>query len=1138
MSKELLRTRIGNTVTVVLPVLTRGDAVSLVGRDITIMLVDPNDVKTPVSFNVGGVDNNIATFVVEGTSQTATGTYRAEVYENYRGTAMAVYDCDIFVLVARTEYENDGNEGVSSETTTLDPINIAWVGRDGYTPYIQDGYWYINGTSTNVKAAGENGDTPYIENGYWYIGGVSTGIKVDYTNEEAQRAASEQVRVVAEAARVQAEAARTLAENSRLTEESGRSAAEGVRILAERDRQAEEATRQTQEEIRHDNEEARVEAELGRAASEASRAQVEATRVANETARTTAEATRAANEQTRVSEETDRSAAETARIAAETARETAEGGRASAEATRVSNEQTRVSNEATRQSNESARQAAESARQAAYVAAEDARDAAFAAKEATRDAANQAALDCAETLAALGPKFGEYEENTEYIRVYADSEGKILWAIKKDGSIHYGAGVPSQVVDYINAKLAEIEIPNVDSILEFLDGMLDGEHSLSALLNSKVDKEEGKGLSTNDYTDEEKTLVNKDEFVENSKYAKVIADALGSIIEVVYADGSKGFYTPVKINDKVVMEAAEVTSEPSSVYLKLELDSSDKIVYALYKDGTHYLPKLKSDTLDELADKIAASVKEQVMGAVEGEVIEAAEAGVMTKVGVTSDDRDVIEIEFLTRTSASSSSEVTQAEIDEAASRIATGKYALISPFKLIYKDNNGNVSVVKDGVAETMLYRYSYFGKVGSIAYYGYNYAFAFDLPIIPVVDTYAFEINEADNQIIDYDIADWPFTTPRLIGNDASKPYYPQLELCYEFMDELVRKYPNVVIKYDPMATADYYEGEGSSQIRVRRMEALAVRNAMASAGWSDYPSWMQGIDEEHDETIQGYSVHLLPTPAYKTFIYRIRQTNPVNPSYGSFRKRKFLLQSGVHGVEVFSQIASCLFAETLLSANVNSMNLLANYEFYIIPCLEGYSGMHGRSWSVFGDNSNMNHRTPLWRYNDVMGSFRSIVPAGSIFSTRLIEEIMDYLNPDIYLDAHSLNNYIDEPPEINDVGVLRSDYPPQMVRYMADAAAKISVNLQRKYPEIYGAQGAVIPKFEVTSPYLTVSKATAYRFYSMNPQNAVVATIECNNWLAGNNATCNTSEALSAAAYHLRNGIYAICKYNLTKCSCKTN
>ena len=31
-------------------------------------------------------------------------------------------------------------------------------GIDGNTPYIQNGYWYIDGVNTNVKAAGEKGD--------------------------------------------------------------------------------------------------------------------------------------------------------------------------------------------------------------------------------------------------------------------------------------------------------------------------------------------------------------------------------------------------------------------------------------------------------------------------------------------------------------------------------------------------------------------------------------------------------------------------------------------------------------------------------------------------------------------------------------------------------------------------------------------------------------------------------------------------------------------------------------------------------------------------------------------------------------------------------------------------------------------
>lgn len=52
-------------------------------------------------------------------------------------------------------------------------------GEPGDTPYIQNGYWYINGISTGVKAEGDDGNTPYIQNGYWYINGTSTGIKAE-----------------------------------------------------------------------------------------------------------------------------------------------------------------------------------------------------------------------------------------------------------------------------------------------------------------------------------------------------------------------------------------------------------------------------------------------------------------------------------------------------------------------------------------------------------------------------------------------------------------------------------------------------------------------------------------------------------------------------------------------------------------------------------------------------------------------------------------------------------------------------------------------------------------------------------------------------------------------------------------------
>jgi hypothetical protein len=53
---------------------------------------------------------------------------------------------------------------------------------------------------------------------------------------------------------------------------------------------------------------------------------------------------------------------------------------------------------------------------------------------------------------------GVYVENPEFIDVKADAEGKILWAIKTDGSIYWGAGVPQQIIDYVTEKIAELSV--------------------------------------------------------------------------------------------------------------------------------------------------------------------------------------------------------------------------------------------------------------------------------------------------------------------------------------------------------------------------------------------------------------------------------------------------------------------------------------------------------------------------------------------------------------------------------------------------------------------------------------------------------------------------------------------------------
>lgn len=168
------------------------------------------------------------------------------------------------------------------------------------------------------------------------------------------------------------------------------------------------------------------------------------------------------------SEEALRQSQEAARVAAETTRQSNETQRQSGETTRQSNEATRQSKETERQTNETARQNAEAQRQqtfqtneaarqtayqnaeanrnGAYQEAEQDRNEEFASKEATRDAANQAALNCAETLAALGPKIS-------YPNIIDISNtGEIVRGYLSNGQLKLQEGASFSLLSYVVNK--------------------------------------------------------------------------------------------------------------------------------------------------------------------------------------------------------------------------------------------------------------------------------------------------------------------------------------------------------------------------------------------------------------------------------------------------------------------------------------------------------------------------------------------------------------------------------------------------------------------------------------------------------------------------------------------------------------
>lgn len=173
---------------------------------------------------------------------------------------------------------------------------------------------------------------------------------------------------------------------------------------------------------------------------------------------------------------------------------------------------------------------------------------------------------------------GVYVDNPEFVYVKTDKDGKILWAIKIDGSIYYGAGVPQQVIDYINERIAELSLDEYGDIVAFLNNLEKSGKTLQNLLDEKVDKEEGKSLIDNEYASTKSTI-------DNPEFIEAKTDSEGKLLAGRTMDGAAfenvGFSTPnVSINGHIMenIEDPEGRSE-------ITTDSEGKIISYRDADG-------------------------------------------------------------------------------------------------------------------------------------------------------------------------------------------------------------------------------------------------------------------------------------------------------------------------------------------------------------------------------------------------------------------------------------------------------------------------------------------------------------------------------------------------------------------------
>lgn len=161
-------------------------------------------------------------------------------------------------------------------------------------------------------------------------------------------------------------------------------------------------------------------------------------------------------------------------------------------------------------------------------------------------------------------------ENPEFIAVWLDPDKNILLAFEKDGNIRFGAGVPKQVVDYINEKIAELSLDEYEDIVSFLGNLIDGDKTLIELLNEKVDKVEGKSLVDDQFHEE----------TDSPEYIHVVTDSEKNILSAIVPNG-KYVYPTQQMDDLVNIEES---------FLQMSVDKDGRIIEAINEDGSKYLP--------------------------------------------------------------------------------------------------------------------------------------------------------------------------------------------------------------------------------------------------------------------------------------------------------------------------------------------------------------------------------------------------------------------------------------------------------------------------------------------------------------------------------------------------------------------
>ena len=159
---------------------------------------------------------------------------------------------------------------------------------------------------------------------------------------------------------------------------------------------------------------------------------------------------------------------------------------------------------------------------------------------------------------------GEYTDNPEWMRVYIDSENRVLWGIKTNGNIEWSKGIPTPVQE----KLTELE------------------GSISGNITENINQFQSKIEEINEQLN---PLTETFNIVENPEWLQVTVDQNNTILEGIKEDGTK--YFPKQ-------ELLEEYNDPEN-RIEITIDSDNRVLSYRDSDGVKHESKLDVDQLTQ-----------------------------------------------------------------------------------------------------------------------------------------------------------------------------------------------------------------------------------------------------------------------------------------------------------------------------------------------------------------------------------------------------------------------------------------------------------------------------------------------------------------------------------------------------------